>query len=61
LNGIVAFEIEIEGIDGKYKLSQNRTAADRAGVIAQLSRSEDPSLIEMAAIMREREGRVRGQ
>ena len=32
LRGIVGFEIAIERLEGKYKLSQNRDAADRAGV-----------------------------
>jgi transcriptional regulator len=32
LRGIVGFELAIESLDGKYKLSQNRDAADRAGV-----------------------------
>jgi transcriptional regulator len=35
--GIVAFDIEIERIEGKFKLSQNRSPADRAGVVANLS------------------------
>jgi transcriptional regulator len=34
--GIVAFEVSIEKLVGKRKLSQNKTAADRAGVIAAL-------------------------
>ena len=33
---IVAFSLEIDAIQGKRKLSQNRDAADRAGVIAGL-------------------------
>ncbi len=32
LRGIVGFELAIETLEGKYKLSQNRDAADRAGV-----------------------------
>ena len=32
LRGIVGFELFIAGLEGKYKLSQNRDAADRAGV-----------------------------
>lgn len=34
--GIVAFELAIDRIEGKRKLSQNKTPADRAGVIAAL-------------------------
>ena len=33
LEGIVGVEIEITELEGKWKLSQNRSAADRAGVI----------------------------
>ena len=36
LKAIVGVEIEIEEIQCKYKLSQNRPAADQAGVIDQL-------------------------
>src|ERR1700759_2025237 len=32
LRAIVGFEIEIAQLDGKYKLTQNRSEADRAGV-----------------------------
>lgn len=39
---IAAFEIKIEKLQGKFKLNQNRTPADRAGVIDALSSSEDP-------------------
>ena len=36
LKGIVAFEMPITRLQGKWKLSQNRTAADRSGVVAGL-------------------------
>lgn len=34
--GIVAFDIVVERLDAKFKLSQNRSAADRAGVLGAL-------------------------
>ena len=40
------------GLEGKLKLSQNRSAADRAGVIAQLEatgRDEDAALARLMA------------
>ena len=37
--GIVAFEMPIERIEGKFKLSQNRPAGDRRRVIAELDAS----------------------
>ena len=32
----LAFEIVVTQLQGKFKLSQNRSAADRAGVVAGL-------------------------
>jgi transcriptional regulator len=52
LSGIVGIEIAIEAIEGKFKLSQNRSAADRAGVIARLTQSgrgEDAALAQLMA------------
>ena len=40
LKGIVGLRMPITRLDGKRKMSQNRNAADRAGVIDGLSRSE---------------------
>ena len=40
LRGIVAFEMRVERLHAAAKLSQNRSAADRARVVAELSRSE---------------------
>ncbi len=39
LNGIVAFEMPIERIEAKAKMSQNRTAADIQGVVGGLTES----------------------
>jgi transcriptional regulator len=48
---IAGFEIKIEKLQGKFKLNQNRTAADRAGVIEALSASEDPLQQAVARLM----------
>ena len=45
---IVGVEIEIADIRGKWKVSQNRKAEDRAGVIAGLSAEPDEGAAEMA-------------
>jgi transcriptional regulator len=58
LRAIVAFEIPITRIEGKFKLNQNRTPEDRAGVIAALGQSAHPGDKEMAALMTAREGRA---
>ena len=41
MRGIVGFEIEITRLEGKFKLSQNRTEAERENVIAALQVSAD--------------------
>lgn len=57
LEHIVGFELEVTAITGKFKLSQNRPAADRANVIAQLSQSSRSSDQELAKFMMTRPGR----
>jgi transcriptional regulator len=48
LRAIVGFELTIEGLQGKYKLSQNRDAADRAGVRDAFARE---GLTDLARLM----------
>ena len=55
LRGIVGFELEITRLEGKAKLSQNRSAADRAGVVAALSPSADPLAAAVAGMMEQKE------
>jgi len=50
---IVGLEIEILDIRGKWKTSQNRNAADRAGVISGLDALGDEDSRAMAGIVRE--------
>jgi transcriptional regulator len=52
LKGIVGFEIPIRRLEGKWKVSQNRTRAEREGVIvglAQLDTLESLAMSEMVA------------
>jgi transcriptional regulator len=56
LGAIVGVEIEITRLDGKWKMSQNRPAADVEGVIEGLAASDDPRQREVAEIVRERKG-----
>ena len=56
LSAIVGFEIRILELKGKWKLSQNRTAADRQGVIEGLKRQNDPAAAEMAERMQSEGG-----
>jgi transcriptional regulator len=53
MRGVVGFEIEIARLEGKLKLSQNRSAEDRARVEAELSASPDPTTAGVAALMAE--------
>ncbi len=57
LLGIVAFEIEITRLEGKFKMSQDKQPADRAGVIAALEARDDPLGHDVARIMAAREER----
>ncbi|MCC7017689.1 MAG: FMN-binding negative transcriptional regulator [Rhodospirillales bacterium] len=50
--GIVAFEMPIGRIEGKWKLNQNRAEADRRGVVAALEALIDPNARAIAAAMR---------
>ncbi|HEV7278983.1 MAG TPA: GNAT family N-acetyltransferase [Pirellulaceae bacterium] len=53
IRAIVAFELPISRIEGKFKLSQNRSPEDRQGVYAALSRSAYASDRDTAALMAE--------
>ena len=49
--GIVGFRFTIEALEGKLKLSQNRSEADRGSVAAALSASSDPQARDVGAMM----------
>jgi transcriptional regulator len=49
--GIVAFEIPVERLEGKAKLSQNRDAVDQARTREALAASDDPLARAVAALM----------
>jgi transcriptional regulator len=55
MNGIVGFEIAISRLEGKFKLSQNRPAADRPRIVAALEARDDADSHGVARLMRERE------
>jgi transcriptional regulator len=56
LDAIVGIEIPITRLIGKLKLSQNRPARDRDGVIEGLLREEDESAAKMADLVRQAKG-----
>jgi transcriptional regulator len=53
MKAIVGFEIKIKEIEGKFKLSQNRTQKDRLGVMAGLSSQQDENSQAILAMMKE--------
>jgi transcriptional regulator len=52
IKAIVGLEIEIAHIAGKWKVSQNRPAPDREGVVAGLTAEGEPTALDMAEIVR---------
>jgi transcriptional regulator len=55
LDGIVAFEIEISNIEGKFKLSQNRTSGDRQRIMENLGQKGDKTKKDISRFMKNRE------
>ena len=53
LRQIVGFEIAVTKIEGKFKLSQNRTREDQANVISSLEKAEDSAVSGVARMMKE--------
>ncbi|MGN6490050.1 MAG: FMN-binding negative transcriptional regulator [Devosia sp.] len=56
LKGIVGVEIAIADMAGKFKASQNRSEADRAGVAAGLLAESGPHAAAMRALVKARGG-----
>jgi transcriptional regulator len=54
LNGIVGLDIEIDHLEGKFKLSQNRPAGDRPRIVAALEARGDDDALGVARLMRDR-------
>jgi transcriptional regulator len=52
LNGVVGFSLPFERLQGKFKLSQDKTADDVAGVIAELETRGDAASVAVAKAMR---------
>lgn len=48
LQGIVGIELAVARLEGKWKMSQNRSADDRAGVVAGLRAGRDPGGADVA-------------
>jgi transcriptional regulator len=53
MHAIVGFHIAVDRVEAKFKLSQNRSAADQAAVIAALEARGSEDDIAMAQLMRQ--------
>ena len=51
MRAVVGFEIEIARLEGKLKLSQNRSEQDQRRVAEMLGESQDPLSVDVAAMM----------
>jgi len=51
IRAIVGLEIAIDSIEGKWKLSQNRTPTDRDGVVEGLRQESDAAALAMAQLV----------
>ncbi len=51
--GIVAFDVQVHRIEGKFKMSQNRSSVDRENVIRDFEKSASRELKGVAEMMRE--------
>lgn len=49
--GVVAFKMQIDRLDCKFKMSQNKTPEDREGVVAALTGRKGPDDLAVAAWM----------
>ena len=52
MRAIVGIEIPIDRLEGKWKVSQNRTEPDRLGVVAGLLATEEDAGEEMASLVK---------
>jgi len=51
LGGIVGIEMSLTRLEGKWKMSQNRTGEDRAAVVVGLRAAGDPASLALAELV----------
>jgi transcriptional regulator len=61
MQGIVAFAIHITRLEGKFKLSQNRSLTDQQHVAATLQQSADPVSRDVGILMQQRQATRKGR
>ncbi len=52
IKGIVAFEIEVSRLEGKFKLSQNKTKIEQQNIVTAFEKSDDSLLVGIAKEMK---------
>jgi transcriptional regulator len=55
VKGIVGLEMVIERLEGKWKVSQNRSEQDRSGVATGLAELNTPESLTMKALVEKRD------
>src|SRR5215510_3472385 len=60
MQGIVAFAIHITRLEGKFKLSQNRSLTDQQHVAVTLQQSADPVSQDVGTLMQQRQAVRKG-
>jgi transcriptional regulator len=59
MSGIIGFELEIELLEGKFKLGQDRSPADQQSLLKKLGGAKAPrSLLELTASFYERQSKA---
>jgi transcriptional regulator len=59
MNGIIGFELEIELLEGKFKLGQDRSPADKQSLLKKLTEAKAPrSLRDFTASFYDRQGKA---
>ena len=59
MNGIIGFELEMELLEGKFKLGQDRSPADKQSLLKKLTEAKAPrSLRDFTASFYDRQGKA---
>jgi transcriptional regulator len=53
MNGIIGFEMLVTRLEGKYKLSQNKSQVDQRNISETLLQSPDPIIRSVGAEMKQ--------
>lgn len=60
-SAIIGFEVDVQDIQAKFKLSQNRSVADRAGVIPGLCSERVDEMSKQIAVLMEQDSSLKGK